>query len=247
MELYIAAALPTNTNLKNLWAAFYAATMTLYTLGFDLLYYDELAFLPRRLSRQTNLGDADNFNLDFDTNRLISEVRQWSQILVKMVKTWKVVRNACILEVPLSLAFFQVNGVNSNIYARTSALSACVCSSAALVACSLYSSLLSGPANRRLRRKWLEASRSLNTRGSIDFWVFFAWPISSLVWSIVFSISAIGIAVWTSAPDVPAIDAASAGRGRIDASVVTSAVFLTVLIIVQVIQVYRGVKFFREE
>ncbi|KDR78769.1 hypothetical protein GALMADRAFT_209162 [Galerina marginata CBS 339.88] len=43
---------------------------------------------------------------------------------------------------------------------------------------------------------FFQASRTPTARKSIDFWVFFTLPVSSLVWSILFSIATVCIVTW---------------------------------------------------
>ncbi|KDR78766.1 hypothetical protein GALMADRAFT_1365217 [Galerina marginata CBS 339.88] len=87
-----------------------------------------------------------------------------------------------------------------------------------------------------------QASRSLKAAESVDFWVFYSQPISSLVWSTFFCGVTIFIAVWTHRSD-----AISESTGQLDWSVVTSAAFLTLLIVVQAVRIHRGMKFFSQK
>ncbi|KDR81159.1 hypothetical protein GALMADRAFT_1358300 [Galerina marginata CBS 339.88] len=81
----------------------------------------------------------------------------------------------------------------------------------------------------------IQASCSVKSRKSIDFWTCLALPASCFAWSVVFCVATVLGVTWMNSVKVPC---------EIDPSVAStiSAVFLTVFIVGQVVQVYRGVK-----
>ncbi|KDR78753.1 hypothetical protein GALMADRAFT_224006 [Galerina marginata CBS 339.88] len=196
---------------------FYKLTMTLYAFGFCWIYCREMAF---------------------DVDVLVTGYNQWNRNVPQIIRTWKMARRASAMFLPLSIALFQVGGISNNIYTRTTALSACLTASAGLFASHGYLLLTSNLGSRRVKNRWIEASQSLQPRESVDFWVFLALPVGCVAWSIFFCNATICMTMWTKPGDSPPINA------PIDPSVITSAVFLSMLTAVQAIQLSRGMIFF---
>ncbi|KDR78767.1 hypothetical protein GALMADRAFT_1268312 [Galerina marginata CBS 339.88] len=221
----------------------YKLATTLYTFGLHLLLYKQMAFRFGNLPRQEKVMSPCDRALEVMTGDFAG-YDHWNANITQITRMWKIVRKGCAFIVPISLAFFQVSGVSNNIYARTTALSACLCSGAGLVASNWYLFMRPSLRTRRMRRKWIEASRSLKAANSADFWVIYSQPISSLAWSTVFCVITIFIAVWTNRSDAML---STTSTSQLDWSVVTSAVFLTVLILAQAVQIYRGMRFFSQK
>ncbi|KDR78763.1 hypothetical protein GALMADRAFT_1268179 [Galerina marginata CBS 339.88] len=105
----------------------------------------------------------------------------------------------------LSLASLQINGVSSNILSRTTALSACLCSGTGLVASNWYLYMKSSLRTRQMKTKWIEASQSVKTKNSIDFWTCLALPASCLAWSMVFCFATLLEVTWINTVKAPVV------------------------------------------
>ncbi|KDR78774.1 hypothetical protein GALMADRAFT_154703 [Galerina marginata CBS 339.88] len=109
---------------SNFWTQLYILAMTLSTFGLHHLLYKQMAFPSTRLSGRMNSMNSCDRALDIKATGFISGYDQWSSNIKQMIRIWRIVRKGCALLVPLSLALFQVSGVNNNIYARATALAA---------------------------------------------------------------------------------------------------------------------------
>ncbi|KDR78609.1 hypothetical protein GALMADRAFT_244061 [Galerina marginata CBS 339.88] len=211
--------------------------MTLFALGLDYLICRDMAFPSIALSRRMRAMDVRDRALDVSAGGLISGHDQWNQNIVRITRMWAIAFTGCMLVVPLSLALFQVNGVGDNAYTRTTALSAFLVSCAGLVSSSWYLFNRSKLKTRGMKEEWIEASCSRDTRASIDFWVFLTAPISCLARSAVFCLGTICIVVWMDTGD------SSAVSGKSRSSSTMTAVFLTLVMIGEIIQILRGMGF----
>ncbi|KDR78770.1 hypothetical protein GALMADRAFT_1268350 [Galerina marginata CBS 339.88] len=214
--------------------------MSLYTLGLCLLFKRHMAFRCQAFSRRMCAMDPCDRNLDVDVGGFISGQHQWTRNLSQITKTWMITRKGSVLLLPLSLAFFQVNGVSDSVFARTTALSACICSITGLVSSNWYLASESSFSARRIRQLWITASYSPGAMESVDFWVFVSFPLSAITWSFCFCIATIFFITWTRSADV--LDVSS----RTGLSFTTTAGFITVLTASHIVQMYRATKFLRE-
>ncbi|KDR78606.1 hypothetical protein GALMADRAFT_277992 [Galerina marginata CBS 339.88] len=218
-------------------------TMTLFTLGLDRLIFKNMAFPCKELSHRMRAMDVHGHDraLGVSAGRLITGENQWNENVVRITRMWAIAFTGCMLVVPLSLSFFQIDGVGDNVYTRTTALSALLVSCSGLVSSSWYLFNKSNLRTRGMKEEWIEASRSRDTKASIDFWVFLTAPISCLARSSVFCLATICIVMWMDTGD------SSAVSGKSGSSSTTTAVFLTMLIIGETIQMIRGMGFLNKK
>ncbi|KDR78605.1 hypothetical protein GALMADRAFT_137642 [Galerina marginata CBS 339.88] len=216
--------------------ALYKLVMTGLALGLDRLVCRNMALPFIALSGTDRLAPMDVRNRALDVS---AGDNQWSKNVDRITRMWAIAFTGCMLVVPLSLALFQINGVGDNVYTRTTALSAFLTSCAGLVSSSWYIFNRSRLRTRGMKEEWTKASRSRGTRASIDFWVLLTAPISCLARSAVFCLATICIVVWM---DTASGDSSAVG-GKSGTSATMTAVFVTVLIIGETIQIFRGMGF----
>ncbi|KDR78776.1 hypothetical protein GALMADRAFT_137782 [Galerina marginata CBS 339.88] len=208
--------------------------MSFYSFGLGFIFQRRMAvsscFLPHPICTKS-LCDQ---RLDIKAGGLIFGYNQWNENLLHMKRLWTIMRKICVLLIPLSLAFFQVNGVGDNFYVRTSALSSCISSSAGLFISNWYLIRSLSFTSKEIRREWVKASRSLRTKETTDFWVFISLPISCVARAIFFCLATIVFVTWTNETNVPSSQAMD--------TFVASALFLTCLMTLELLQTYRAIK-----
>ncbi|PPQ72416.1 hypothetical protein CVT25_012612 [Psilocybe cyanescens] len=108
--------------------------------------------------------------------------QQWDEIMIWLVKAWSITCTGCIILLPFPLSFFQISGINANIYARTAVLSMLICAANGLMIAGFYLQMKHKFKSETFIREWLKASRGLNNRDAVEFWTCLCLPASLFVW-----------------------------------------------------------------
>ncbi|PPQ79253.1 hypothetical protein CVT25_002754 [Psilocybe cyanescens] len=96
-----------------------------------------------------------------------------------------------------SFGFFQIAGVNNNMYARTAVMCTIISSGLGTAVSASYICLQSSFLGPRFAQGWLEASNCRNSRQSFNFFMFLTLPFSLLAWSISFGVLTLFITIFT--------------------------------------------------
>ncbi|KDR71057.1 hypothetical protein GALMADRAFT_214076 [Galerina marginata CBS 339.88] len=203
------------------------------SLGLHRVYYTQWRLSERYGSLK---------GLPLNAARIFAIQFRWDSIVCRMVTVWKAIWIGCTLLLPLSVAFLQVEGVLERALTRTATLSSVVFSIAGIVSSGIYLSGKVKFTSKRIRNKWKEASSYPASAGSIEFWACLALPVSSMIWSALYSMSTLLMISWTkgAATSVKALESQS------EIGFLASALFITAQILVAAAQICRALKLFTE-
>ncbi|KAF8966033.1 hypothetical protein BDZ97DRAFT_1756755 [Flammula alnicola] len=171
-------------------------------------------------------------------------VRAWKVVTRDLIKVWALCTTEAYLVLRLSLALLQIPGVTESTLARTSTISACVCSGSAFLLSAMFISMRSKLNCGRIAHLWIEASPSLSAPKALIFWTTLASPMSYLIWSLLFCILTLLVVSWNRyIGGGPSPDGGNSADTK--AAFITSGVFLTSLIVGTVVQVRRAISLVR--
>ncbi|PPQ84269.1 hypothetical protein CVT26_011844 [Gymnopilus dilepis] len=148
--------------------------INIYSFGLIPVYFNYLRFsLPAGV-----VGDGTHSSAYRDLH-VIFGYKQWSITLAHLRQQWKTACASCAFVATLSLGFLQIT---DNIPAYTFALAAIISAGSGLI--NAASNIWLGPDADSLifMKKWIEASESLDRKGSIAFWISLMSPGISLAW-----------------------------------------------------------------
>ncbi|PPQ90387.1 hypothetical protein CVT25_014681 [Psilocybe cyanescens] len=161
--------------------------------------------------------------------------KQWDVTMIWLVKAWSITCTGCIILLPFPLSFFQIPGINANIYARTAVLSMLICAAIGLMIAGFYIQMKNKFKSERFIKEWLKASRGCNSRDAVDFWTCLCLPASLFVWAMFFCIATL----LTLAMCVNPTNEMEFNQKRVQAWHISSVIFLAIMTVSQVAQVYR--------
>ncbi|PPQ85794.1 hypothetical protein CVT25_002865 [Psilocybe cyanescens] len=175
---------------RTVWGHFslllYSALAVVHTFGLHLLLYNNMACAKSRL-RENSPIELDESrprprqDCEANLTALNSEIQfreQWDRYMTWLVKAWSIICTGCIILLPFPLGFFQIPGIDGNIYARTAVLSMLICSGIGLMTAGFYLQMASKFKSTGFMKEWMKASQGLNNRHSVDFWTCLCLPIS---------------------------------------------------------------------
>ncbi|PPQ83955.1 hypothetical protein CVT25_000413 [Psilocybe cyanescens] len=160
---------------------------------------------------------------------------QWDITMIWLVKAWSITCTGCIILLPFPLSFFQIPGINANIYARTAVLSMLICAAIGLMIAGFYLQMKDKFKSETFIKEWLKASRGCNNREAVDFWTRLCLPASLFVWAMFFCI----VTLLTLAMCVNPTNEMEFNQKRVQAWHISSVIFLAIMTVSQVAQVYR--------
>ncbi|KAF8906315.1 hypothetical protein CPB84DRAFT_1770548 [Gymnopilus junonius] len=137
-----------------------------YTFGGLPLYYNYMRFAP---PTAVELGTQDASQYQ-DLVSLEGYYR-WPKVLSDLKRQWALVCTSCTLIVSLSISLPQIGGVMGCFMARTSVLAALIFGGhgSGLINSVFYISLRLNVDSVAFRSRWIEASRCLKRKKSLDF------------------------------------------------------------------------------
>ncbi|KDR74357.1 hypothetical protein GALMADRAFT_280339 [Galerina marginata CBS 339.88] len=217
----------------------YMVIMMWYTLGLYPVFYRRMRFVARAGHRHAGpaYNDRDHYP------EMLAGYRQWENILHRMRTVWKATLSICLLFLSLSVAFLQIDEVIDNVLTRTFVIASCLFSGTGLLISNIYLVKILKLNGRGTRERWINASSTLTTPESIDFWVSLVMPVSSLMWSILCCIATLVAIAWTG----PTVDTTDGQTGNAETAIALSATFLTALMVGKATQFYRATKLLRQE
>ncbi|KAF8189642.1 hypothetical protein BJ912DRAFT_1042072 [Pholiota molesta] len=187
------------------------------TLGRSFLIYKTMRFGQRTAGLPSFTTPSDF------VSRATAE---WNLALQHTSKEWKMSCSGCALIAPLSMSMLQINSVFNDVLARTSTIAAFVFAVAGLVLSASLVLNLHQLNRRKCRNQWINASRSFGDLESIEFWSLLAFPMSLLMWSVIFFLITVLVLAWNIQDGSLLSDSISGGKR---AQSIISATFLMLL------------------
>ncbi|PPQ86262.1 hypothetical protein CVT25_005549 [Psilocybe cyanescens] len=160
---------------------------------------------------------------------------QWERAMTWLVKAWSITCTGCIILLPFPLGFFQIPGIDGNIYARTAVLSMFICSGIGLMTAGFYLQLKGKFKSKGFMKEWMRASQGLRNRDAVDFWTCLCLPVSLFAWAMFFCIVTLLVIIMRINPT----NEMEFNQKQVQAWHISSIIFLVTLTVGQVVQVYR--------
>ncbi|PPQ82817.1 hypothetical protein CVT25_009195 [Psilocybe cyanescens] len=173
-------------------------------------------------------GTIGHSSGEFDSN-----YAQWAKVLRRMVAIWRLARLGCAVLLPLSITLLQIDGVVNTVLSRTCTISTAVFAAAGLISSGVYLFLRNELINNKNKTRWIQASQVETSYSiqSIEFWTYLALPVASMIWGILTCVITVVCIAWTHHSD---------DMEEPESAFISSAVFITSLILITLVYVYKA-------
>ncbi|PPQ71908.1 hypothetical protein CVT26_007203 [Gymnopilus dilepis] len=219
-----------------------ASAVNVYALGILSYAFNHLRFraqaLPRAISLHPNMAYQNVIN---EANYYTNCHQQWKATVSILKRLWAKASSSAIFLSMLSLALLQISSAIETGLAFKLSLIALVFSGSGLIASTINICLGPDDGINGYLLEWTGASDSLQRKGSLSFWFSLVSPMVSVVWGVIFNISAILAIIWTPEGET-APNGARSGKAVNSAS----GILLTALIVGNLFQTLQLLRIVRK-